>query len=182
MNLLLDTHAFLWFIAGDSNLSQTARAAIEDEDNSCFLSVASLWEIAIKVSLGKLELTEPFETLIPEQLVERSSKAPLIWLEKAIVAAGYVELHQPDPSVKRDFAAKFRIPDAGHSPQHVDLVFAVAGRHVDDMPISRLFVEKAEHPVPAKQFAVASVSRARAPKSARRWPSPSSAGLSPRHS
>ena len=70
MNLLLDTNAFLWFTAGDSNLSQAARAAIEDENNSRYLSVASLWEIAIKVSLNKLTLSEPFETLIPEQLAE----------------------------------------------------------------------------------------------------------------
>jgi len=50
MNLLLDTHAFLWFIAGDSSLSQSARSAIEDLNNNRYLSVASLWEIAIKVS------------------------------------------------------------------------------------------------------------------------------------
>lgn len=65
MNLLLDTHTFLWFTAGDSNLSQTARAAIEDENNNLYLSVASIWEIAIKVSIEKLELSEPFEVLIP---------------------------------------------------------------------------------------------------------------------
>ncbi len=70
MNLLLDTHTFLWFTAGDSNLSQTARAAIEDENNNLYLSVASIWEIAIKVSIEKLELSEPFEVLIPDMLVE----------------------------------------------------------------------------------------------------------------
>lgn len=70
MNLLLDTHTFLWFTAGDSNLSQTARAAIEDENNNLYLSVASIWEIAIKVSIEKLELSEPFEVLIPDMLAE----------------------------------------------------------------------------------------------------------------
>ena len=55
MNLLLDTHTFLWFTAGDSNLSQTARAAIEDENNNLYLSVASIWEIAIKVSIEKIK-------------------------------------------------------------------------------------------------------------------------------
>ena len=70
MNLLFDTHTFLWFTAGDSNLSQTARAAIEDENNNLYLSVASIWEIAIKVSIEKLELSEPFEVLIPDMLAE----------------------------------------------------------------------------------------------------------------
>jgi len=70
MNLLLDTHAFLWFIAGDSNLSQTARSAIEDVNNDRYVSVASLWEIAIKISIGKFILDEPFEVLIPEQLAK----------------------------------------------------------------------------------------------------------------
>ena len=68
MNILLDTHAFLWFIAGSDELSARARELIEDENNVLFLSAASLWEMAIKVGLGKLTLNEPFETLIPEQL------------------------------------------------------------------------------------------------------------------
>jgi PIN domain nuclease of toxin-antitoxin system len=68
VNLLLDTHAFLWFIGGSSNLSKKARVLIEDETNRVFISTASLWEIAIKISLGKLKINESFEILIPEQL------------------------------------------------------------------------------------------------------------------
>jgi PIN domain nuclease of toxin-antitoxin system len=68
MKLLLDTHAFLWFIMGNPNLSANARALIEDQANEKFLSVAGLWEIAIKVSIGKLALSAPFDTLIPQQL------------------------------------------------------------------------------------------------------------------
>ncbi len=68
MKLLLDTHAFLWFIMGSSNLSGNARTLIEDPANERLLSVASLWEVAIKVSLGKLTLSAPFEHLIPAQL------------------------------------------------------------------------------------------------------------------
>jgi PIN domain nuclease of toxin-antitoxin system len=68
MRLLLDTHAFLWFIIGSSNLSGKARALIEDPANERLLSVASLWEIAIKTSLGKLILSAPFSDLIPTQL------------------------------------------------------------------------------------------------------------------
>ncbi|MDT7778610.1 MAG: hypothetical protein QOC99_1122 [Acidobacteriota bacterium] len=68
MKLLLDTPAFLWFIMGSSNLSPSARALIEDEASERFLSVASLWEIAIKLSIGKLTLSAPFDVLIPQQL------------------------------------------------------------------------------------------------------------------
>lgn len=68
MKLLLDTHTFLWFIVGSSNLTTTARALIEDEANGKFFSLASLWEIAIKISIGKLTLSAPFEELFPKQL------------------------------------------------------------------------------------------------------------------
>lgn len=66
---LLDTHAFLWFINGDSQLSVKARELIEDLSDPAVLSVASLWEIAIKVSSGKLSLVEPFDILIPQQML-----------------------------------------------------------------------------------------------------------------
>jgi len=68
MRILLDTHSFLWFVAGDARIGSTARSLIADLNNTALLSIASLWEIAIKVSLGKLRFTEPFETLIAEQL------------------------------------------------------------------------------------------------------------------
>jgi PIN domain nuclease of toxin-antitoxin system len=68
MTLLLDTHAFLWFVMGSANLSANARALIEDPTNETLMSIASLWEMAIKVSLGKLTLSAPFDQLIPEQL------------------------------------------------------------------------------------------------------------------
>jgi PIN domain nuclease of toxin-antitoxin system len=68
VNLLLDTHALLWFLGGDSRLSTSARAAIENLENTRLFSVASAWEIAIKTSLGKLSLTGPFHELIPVQL------------------------------------------------------------------------------------------------------------------
>lgn len=69
MRLLLDTHAFLWFIAGDSRLPNLARERIEESTNRRALSIASLWEIAIKTSIGKLELEKPFSELFPEQIL-----------------------------------------------------------------------------------------------------------------
>ena len=68
MKYLLDTHALLWFLRGDKKLSAKARGLIDNPGNRKFLSIASLWEIAIKVSLRKLVLDKPFEKLFPEQL------------------------------------------------------------------------------------------------------------------
>ena len=51
---LLDTHALLWALQDDPQLNQAARDAIEDEGNDVFFSVASIWEIAIKWSTGKM--------------------------------------------------------------------------------------------------------------------------------
>ncbi|HUK60816.1 MAG TPA: type II toxin-antitoxin system VapC family toxin [Stellaceae bacterium] len=54
MRLLLDTHAFIWFLAGDAALSQSAVAAILDEGNETYISAASAWEIATKHRIGRL--------------------------------------------------------------------------------------------------------------------------------
>lgn len=72
MKLLLDTHTFLWFIEGSSNLSDRARTLIEDQNNQSFLSVASLWQISIKVSIGKLEIGMAFTELVQRQVYENA--------------------------------------------------------------------------------------------------------------
>jgi PIN domain nuclease of toxin-antitoxin system len=48
MRVLIDTHALLWYLQGDANLSNLALTTIEDKDNDVFVSIVSLWEIAIK--------------------------------------------------------------------------------------------------------------------------------------
>lgn len=68
MKYLLDTHSLIWFITGDAQLSIHARRLIEDENNELWVSVASLWEMAIKYSISKLDLGRPFDTLFPHQL------------------------------------------------------------------------------------------------------------------
>ena len=68
MRLLLDTHAFLWWVDEAASLSGRARAAIASPQNECLLSLASYWEMAIKVSLGKLKLPGLIERFIPEQM------------------------------------------------------------------------------------------------------------------
>lgn len=68
MKVLLDTHAFLWFLESDPHFSQRALSFIQDRSSEVLVSTAGLWEIAIKLSLGKLRLGGPFETFIPQQL------------------------------------------------------------------------------------------------------------------
>lgn len=96
MRLLLDTHSFLWFIGGSASLSPTARTSIEDADNQPLLSMASLWEMAIKLSIGKLSLGKAFERLIPEQM--RLNGIELLQIEMAhIIVATKLPFHHRDP-------------------------------------------------------------------------------------
>ena len=66
MNYLPDTHVLIWFLNGDKALSAKARKAIESENANNFISIASLWEIAIKISLDRLSIKIPFEKLNEE--------------------------------------------------------------------------------------------------------------------
>jgi PIN domain nuclease of toxin-antitoxin system len=68
VRLLLDTHVLLWSALEPERLTATARAALEDGENEVFVSAVSAWEIAIKQSLGKLELARPAEQWLPEVL------------------------------------------------------------------------------------------------------------------
>jgi len=68
VKIILDTHTFLWYVAGDAQLSNQAKSYIDNRDNMRYVSVATLWEIAIKYSIGKLTLKEPYEILIPRLL------------------------------------------------------------------------------------------------------------------
>lgn len=68
MNLLLDTHALLWFLDDDPQLVPTAKSLIEDPANRKQLSVATCWEIAIKAGLRKLDLGEPAITFLTREL------------------------------------------------------------------------------------------------------------------
>lgn len=68
MRVLLDTHAFLWWVEDAPALSKRARTTISDPENECLLSLASCWEMAIKLSLDKLRLPSSIQRFIPEQL------------------------------------------------------------------------------------------------------------------
>jgi PIN domain nuclease of toxin-antitoxin system len=66
--LLLDTHAFLWWVNDAPEITAEARHAISDANNECYLSLASCWEMSIKSSLGKLRLAKPIERFVSDQL------------------------------------------------------------------------------------------------------------------
>ena len=68
MALLLDTHAFLWWVEDDQRLSRRARTAISRPDGTCYVSVASWWEMAVKISLGRLKVAASLDRFMAEQM------------------------------------------------------------------------------------------------------------------
>ena len=70
MRMLLDTCALLWFLRNDEELSESAAVAIEDPTNEVFVSVVSIWEIAIKARLGKIQVPNDFETGLEQKLTQ----------------------------------------------------------------------------------------------------------------
>ena len=64
MDLLLDTHTLVWFLNGDKKLPNKVKIAIEDLNNSKFVSIASIWELVIKISLGKFSFPKGFNIFL----------------------------------------------------------------------------------------------------------------------
>ena len=96
MKLLLDTHSFLWFIEDHPALSERARILIDEPSNEVFLSIASVWEMAIKLSLGKLHVKQPFNEFIPSQL-RRNNILPLDISIKHVLTVAELPFHYRDP-------------------------------------------------------------------------------------
>lgn len=96
MKLLLDTHAFLWWIADDPRLPATAREVIADPAHELFLSAASGWEISIKCRLGKLSLAEPPEVFVPKHLGANAVQALPVEMAHALRVFALPPLHR-DP-------------------------------------------------------------------------------------
>ncbi len=63
MNYLLDTHSIIWYLTEPWELSEIAKNAIQNDENECFVSIASFWEIAIKTNIGKLEFELSFDEI-----------------------------------------------------------------------------------------------------------------------
>lgn len=95
MDNLLDTHTFIWFVNGQQELSERARKTIEHKNVNNFVSIASLWEIAIKLSLDKIQLKTPFSA-IPEQIVKNGFQVLPITFEDTL-RLSTLPLHHRDP-------------------------------------------------------------------------------------
>lgn len=95
MSYLLDTHTFIWFLTGDKALSTKSRKAIETNEDITFISIASLWEIAIKISLGKLELNSPFSE-IGNQILKNDFQVLPITFEDTLLLST-LPFHHRDP-------------------------------------------------------------------------------------
>jgi len=68
MKILIDTHIFLWYVTNNKKLNKSTKLLINERENLIYLSQASIWEIAIKNSLGKLTFNSPFREFIEEQI------------------------------------------------------------------------------------------------------------------
>jgi PIN domain nuclease of toxin-antitoxin system len=96
MKVLLDTQAFLWLCTDDHSLTSKAKKIFLDKDNELLLSLVSVWEMAIKTSIGKLKIQQPFEKFIINQLQENSiDQLPISF--RHIVKVRSLDFHHRDP-------------------------------------------------------------------------------------
>ena len=95
MKVLLDTHAFLWFMAGDTRLSPKARKVMSDANTELFLSAASVWEMAIKAALGRLVLPVSVGDYIAGKVRNGLHIMPIEWMHAAAVQD--MPTHHRDP-------------------------------------------------------------------------------------
>ncbi len=96
MRILLDTQVWLWMLMSPDRLCAQGRDLVEDPSNELLLSAASTWEIAIKASLGRLELPGPPEAAIPE-MIESSQVTPLPILLPHTLRVAALPRHHRDP-------------------------------------------------------------------------------------
>jgi len=95
MNYLLDTYTFLWFITDDKQLSGKATKAIVDPDAVKYVSMASFWEIAIKLNIGKLELDMPFDELLNQMDINGFLLLPIAFAHTSALCT--LDLYHGDP-------------------------------------------------------------------------------------
>lgn len=96
MRLLLDTHAFLWFVTDDRLLSAKAKSLIGDSTNEIIISPATYWEVAIKVSIGKYPLHVPFEQFFTAGIEGNSFQILQVEIRHANKLAA-LPFHHKDP-------------------------------------------------------------------------------------
>lgn len=111
MRYLLDTHVLIWWITTDHRLSESAIKIIQNRKNLLYWSTASSWEMSIKTALGRLELEEPLEFLLPAELEKNQIEIMPVKNDHALLA-GQLPLHHKDP-FDRMLIAQARIESLG---------------------------------------------------------------------
>jgi PIN domain nuclease of toxin-antitoxin system len=96
VRLLLDTHAFLWWVTDDDRLSERAGELIADGANDVYFSAASAWEIAIKAGLGRIRLPDEAWTFTPQQLERNAFQALPVHVAHAVAVIALPDAHR-DP-------------------------------------------------------------------------------------
>jgi len=96
VNVLLDTHAFLWAVTGDRRLSSPARTLIEDGENQVFLSAVSMWEIVLKARAGKLHVEGSVAKVLEEQMRQARISPLAIYPAHVLRVAALPPIHK-DP-------------------------------------------------------------------------------------
>ncbi|MBM2816241.1 MAG: PilT protein domain protein [Ignavibacteria bacterium] len=95
MKIILDTHALIWDLEGNSKLSSIAKDTIENLDNNILLSIASLWEMSIKIKLNKLTLKIPLTELKSHLNQKKIEILPIVFED--IIVNSTLENHHNDP-------------------------------------------------------------------------------------
>ena len=128
MNLLLDTHAFLWAVGGDARLSQAASLAFLDPENQLYFSIVSYWEICIKQTLGKLELSANWPRTFDNEMAANG----IYWLAlKKEHCLGIIDL----PPYHQDPFDRLLAAQAGHE----DLILMTRDAKFADYRIETLW-------------------------------------------
>ena len=123
MRLLLDTHVVLWSITNPEKLSTRVKNLISDESNLCFVSIAALWEIAIKSSIGRLELKTGLDHVF--QTIVKTGFEILPIDGSHIINVAQLPFHHRDP-FDRIFIAQAAVED---------MVLVSKDEHFDKYPI-----------------------------------------------
>ena len=95
MNVLLDSHAIIWFITDDSNLPLKSKQIIENKDNTCYISIATFWEIGIKNSLGRLNLDADLKAIF--KVIEKTGFDILPITLNHILKSAELDFFHQDP-------------------------------------------------------------------------------------
>lgn len=96
MKYLIDTHVLLWITNHDSRLSKKAKDLFLNEKNDIYLSIASIWEMAIKISLNKLDVNEPLKNFVRTKIIANKIKITNISVEHLFMLED-LPFHHKDP-------------------------------------------------------------------------------------